>query len=103
MDKNARQKADSEYDRVKDQVLASLKESMRPELLNRIDKTVVFRPLGMDEIKKIVSLELAHTFERIEKNQKLKITAENSAIKFLAEKVTIQLKVQDISAVVFRK
>lgn len=85
-DLDARKKAEGEYDRVKEQVLGSLKETMRPELLNRIDKVVVFRPLGMDEIKKIVSVELSHTFERIERHQNLKITADNSAIKFLAEK-----------------
>jgi ATP-dependent Clp protease ATP-binding subunit ClpC len=85
-DQDAREKADQEYDRVKNQVLASLKETMRPELLNRIDKIVVFRPLGMDEIKKIVSLEMANTFSHIEKSQTINITADKEAIRVLAEK-----------------
>ena len=46
-------KAEMEYAQVKDKVLSSLKEIMRPELLNRIDKILVFRPLGKEEIKKI--------------------------------------------------
>jgi ATP-dependent Clp protease ATP-binding subunit ClpC len=83
---DARELADREYDRVKNQVLESLKQTMRPELLNRIDKTVVFRPLGMDEIKKIVSLELANTFQHIEKNQSLAIAADKDAVKHLADK-----------------
>jgi ATP-dependent Clp protease ATP-binding subunit ClpC len=83
---DARLQAEQEYARVKDQVLESLKQAMRPELLNRIDKTVVFKPLGMDEIKKIVSLELANTFTHIEKQQTISISADRDAIKFLADK-----------------
>jgi ATP-dependent Clp protease ATP-binding subunit ClpC len=83
---DARELADKEYDRVKNQVLESLKQTMRPELLNRIDKTVVFRPLGMDEIKKIVALELANTFMHIEKHQSLTISADKDAVKHLADK-----------------
>jgi ATP-dependent Clp protease ATP-binding subunit ClpC len=83
---DARDKAEKEYDHVKGQVLDSLKKTMRPELLNRIDKIVVFRPLGMDEIKKIVALELATTFSHVEKHQSLTITADKEAVRYLAEK-----------------
>jgi ATP-dependent Clp protease ATP-binding subunit ClpC len=86
LDQDAREKAEKEYDNVKTNVLASLKQSMRPELLNRIDKIVVFRPLGMDEIKKIVLLELANTFTHIEKQQDINISADKDALKLLAEK-----------------
>ncbi|HYC79746.1 MAG TPA: ATP-dependent Clp protease ATP-binding subunit [Candidatus Binatia bacterium] len=85
-DRDAREKAEIEYDRVKNQVIESLRGTMRPELLNRIDKTVVFRPLGMDEIKKIVALELANTFSHILKHQSLTVIADKDAIKYIAEK-----------------
>ncbi len=85
-DRDAREKAEADYDRVKKQVIESLRNTMRPELLNRIDKTVVFRPLGMDEIKKIVLLELSNTFTHIEKHQSLQITADKEAVKYIAEK-----------------
>lgn len=83
---DARQQAEAAYARVKDQVLDSLKQAMRPELLNRIDKIVVFKPLGMDEIKKIVSLELSNTFNHIQKQQSITISADREAVKFLADK-----------------
>ncbi len=83
---DARQKAESEYDRVKDQVLHSLREYMRPELLNRMDKIVVFRPLGIDEIRKIVSLELDHLSERIMKQQNISLNFDRDVIKFIADK-----------------
>lgn len=81
-----RKRAEAEYDQVKDNVLKSLKEGMRPELINRIDKILVFRPLGMDEIKKIVNLELINLANHIFKQQAIRITVDRDAIKYLSEK-----------------
>jgi ATP-dependent Clp protease ATP-binding subunit ClpC len=81
-----RLKADNDYDRVKENVLGSLRQAMRPELLNRIDKIVVFRPLGMEEIKKIVGLELAYLVDRIMKQQSITLAYDKEVVRFLAEK-----------------
>lgn len=78
--------ADAEYDRVKDRVLTSLKEAMRPELINRIDKIVVFRPLGMEEIRKIVLLELGYLVERMLRQQNISLQFDYKVARFLAEK-----------------
>jgi ATP-dependent Clp protease ATP-binding subunit ClpC len=43
---------------MKDKVLNELKNVFRPEFLNRIDSTVVFRPLSSEDIRKVVDLEL---------------------------------------------
>jgi ATP-dependent Clp protease ATP-binding subunit ClpC len=51
--------ANAEYDRMKDKVLSELKNTFRPEFLNRIDATVVFRSLTREEIREIVDLLLA--------------------------------------------
>lgn len=82
---NVRKKAEIEYNRVKERVLSSLKEIMRPEFLNRIDKILVFRPLGKEEIKKIVSLELNNLMDRIAKLQELEINFDRSIINYIAE------------------
>ncbi|HET8777321.1 MAG TPA: NDP-hexose 4-ketoreductase, partial [Candidatus Limnocylindria bacterium] len=50
--------ANAEYDRMKDKVLSELKNTFRPEFLNRIDATVVFRSLTREEIREIVDLLL---------------------------------------------
>jgi len=84
--KSARKIAESEYETVKGKVLASLKDAMRPELLNRIDKTVVFRPLGIDEIKKIAGLELDYLAQRMLQTQKINIAFSREAIKLIADK-----------------
>jgi ATP-dependent Clp protease ATP-binding subunit ClpC len=83
---DARKQADSEYDRVKENVLSSLKQTMRPELLNRIDKILVFRPLGMEEIKKIVNLEILKLADHIRKQQAISLSFDREVLKFIAEK-----------------
>lgn len=79
-----RKKAETDYDRVKERVLTSLKETMRPELLNRIDKILVFRPLGMEEIKKIVLLEISNLINHVAK-QNIKLTVDRDVIKYISE------------------
>ncbi len=54
-----------QYDDLKKSVTDQLRRAFRPEFLNRVDATVVFRPLSQDEIKQIVDLELAKVSERL--------------------------------------
>jgi ATP-dependent Clp protease ATP-binding subunit ClpC len=51
-------KQQSSYELMKEKVQAELKSSFRPEFLNRIDATVVFRSLTIEEIRLIVDLML---------------------------------------------
>ncbi len=83
---DARSKAETEYDKVKERVIDSLRQTMRPELLNRIDKVVVFRPLAMEEIKKIVLLELNNFVQRVMKHQSISLTFDKDVLKHLADK-----------------
>jgi ATP-dependent Clp protease ATP-binding subunit ClpC len=50
---------------MKEKVQAELKNSFRPEFLNRIDATVVFRTLSMEEIRQIVDLMLKRVREQL--------------------------------------
>jgi len=68
----------------KNQVLALLRQSFRPEFLNRVDEIVVFKPLSLEEIEKIVDLLLDELKKRLaEKNIKVELT--ESARKHIAE------------------
>ncbi len=69
----------------KEKVLESLKAMMRPELLNRIDKTIVFRALTKDEITRILDLQLNDLSARL-LPQGLAIRLKPSAKKYLVEK-----------------
>ena len=52
------------YSRVKSLVMEELKGFFRPELLNRLDDVVVFRPLGRPQVRSIADLELSKTAAR---------------------------------------
>ena len=52
-----------DFELVKDRVIDQLKTSLSPELLNRIDHKVVFRPLSKDDLKSIFNMQLATFLE----------------------------------------
>src|SRR5450759_2888811 len=58
-------RAAASYDLMKEKVQAELKTSFRPEFLNRIDATVVFRSLTVEEIAKIVDLMLKRVRDQL--------------------------------------
>lgn len=53
------------YDELRKHVTEQLRRAFRPEFLNRVDATVVFRPLTRDEIKQIVELEMKKVRNRL--------------------------------------
>ncbi len=52
-------------DAVRDSVMRELRTAFRPEFLNRVDEVVLFKPLQLDELKKIVDLQLKDLRERL--------------------------------------
>ncbi|HYN70783.1 MAG TPA: ATP-dependent Clp protease ATP-binding subunit, partial [Candidatus Eisenbacteria bacterium] len=68
---------ESSYELMKDKVQAELKTSFRPEFLNRIDATVVFRTLTNDEIRQIVDLMLRRVRDQLKaQGMDLEVTQE---------------------------
>ena len=64
----------------KQDVFEILKKSVRPEFLNRIDETIMFRPLTLEDIKEIVSIQLNSLSKRLAKNDiELEVTEEAKA------------------------
>lgn len=78
-------KLDKEYDRIKAGLLEKLKKDLRPEFLNRIDKVIIFRPLGASELKKITQIQFADLQTRLDA-QKITFKATPALVKFLTEK-----------------
>lgn len=62
---SARPEAENGKEKIQEKVMAVLKESFRPEFLNRVDEIVIFNYLGSAEIKKIVDLELQKVDRRL--------------------------------------
>lgn len=67
------------------EVLGLLRQSVRPEFLNRIDDIVVFTPLSSKNIKEIVRLQLKSVIKMVAK-QNITLDATEEAINYLAEK-----------------
>ena len=55
--------------KAREQAMAALRELFRPEFLNRIDDIVMFRPLGEDQIEKIIGLQMRHVTKRLAERQ----------------------------------
>jgi ATP-dependent Clp protease ATP-binding subunit ClpC len=55
----------AQYNRTREQVNEALKQSFRPEFLNRLDEIIVFRQLTRDEVKQIAALLLENVNERL--------------------------------------
>ena len=67
----------SNYEAMKGKVLDELKRIFNPEFLNRVDETIVFTPLGKEEIAQIVEIQLAEVAQRlVDRNIKLVFTPE---------------------------
>ena len=62
-------RAETSYEIMKEKVAAELKNNFRPEFLNRIDATVVFRSLTVEEITQIVDLMLARVRDQLRAQQ----------------------------------
>jgi ATP-dependent Clp protease ATP-binding subunit ClpA len=69
----------------KSRIMESLKNQFRPEFLNRLDEIIIFHGLGIEEVRKIVDLQLSIVEERL-KSKKIKITVSTSARNLLSEK-----------------
>ncbi len=74
----------TEYEKMKENVMDELKNTFRPEFLNRIDEVIVFHSLGKEDIKQIVELMVVDLEKRLKKlNMNIKVT--EKAEEFLAE------------------
>lgn len=75
----------TEYEKMKENIMEELKRNFRPEFLNRIDDTIVFRKLNKDDMLSIVGLMLKSTSDRL-KNNSVNIDFNEKCKEFLLEK-----------------
>lgn len=78
-------KLEKEYDRIKDGLLEKLKKDLRPEFLNRIDKVIIFKPLGIAELKKITQIQIVDLQKRLEA-QGITLKTTPALLKFITDK-----------------
>ncbi|MDX1627430.1 MAG: ATP-dependent chaperone ClpB [Fulvivirga sp.] len=77
--------AEQVIDETKKRVFEILKKSMRPEFLNRIDETIMFRPLSKTDIRKIVKIQFGQIKSRLAASG-IKIEISDKALNYLAQR-----------------
>jgi len=70
--------SEAAFDRAREQVMDVLRQSFRPEFLNRVDDIVIFRPLGEEQLSRIVDLRLKD-LERLLGDRDISIELTNEA------------------------
>jgi ATP-dependent Clp protease ATP-binding subunit ClpB len=70
---------------VRESVMAELHKSFRPEFLNRVDETILFKPLTLEEITTIVDLLLADLNRRLV-DRRVVVSLDKKAREWVAEK-----------------
>ncbi len=76
---------DEVVDKTKDDVMVLLKQTIRPEFLNRIDEVIMFQPLMRKEIKGIIKIQLENLKKLVEQNSGIKLQFSDYALDYLAE------------------
>lgn len=74
---------DNQYEQMKSRVLNAMRESFRPEFLNRIDEIIIFHGLKQSELSNIVKIQVKRLEERLAE-QKLSLKLSEAALNFLS-------------------
>jgi ATP-dependent Clp protease ATP-binding subunit ClpC len=75
---------DNDDEQARDRTMASLKETFRPEFINRVDEIVVFNNLTIDDVVNIVDLQIAEVQKRLAEHE-IQVTLTDAAKHWLAE------------------
>jgi len=76
---------EANYEKMKDMLQKEVERQFRPEFLNRVDDTIVFRALTREDLQTIVDFELAKVFKRLTEHG-LKLELTEQAKEFLIDK-----------------
>jgi ATP-dependent Clp protease ATP-binding subunit ClpB len=76
---------DMVVDSTREQVMELLKQTLRPEFLNRVDDVIMFRPLMRDEIKGIIRIQLENLQKQLAE-QDIELKFSDYALSYLAER-----------------
>ena len=78
--------AKANYEQMKAKVMEDVKQSFKPEFLNRIDEIIVFHPLYKEDMKAILDIMLRSVTSRVMENMELKLKVTDEAQDYLIDK-----------------
>ncbi|PSV99995.1 ATP-dependent chaperone ClpB [Photobacterium lipolyticum] len=73
-----------DYEGIKNIVMEVVGQHFRPEFINRVDETVVFHPLGQENLKHIADIQIARLIKRLEEKDYV-LNLQESALELIAE------------------
>ena len=71
------------YERNKEEVMAELKRTFRPEFVNRLDEIIVFRKLDKESVKKIAKIMIDNSVSKL-KERNIKIDIDDSVVEYIS-------------------
>ena len=74
-----------DHDRMKNNVMDEVKRIFKPEFLNRIDETIVFRALNKDDLKQIITILAKDLQNRCETQMNIELSFKDSAKALIVE------------------
>ncbi len=75
---------DSQYEEMRSRVMATMRDSFRPEFLNRIDEIIIFHALAKEQLRQIVQLQIRGLEQRLS-DQKLAFKISDAGLDYLAD------------------
>lgn len=84
--KSEQQNLDSLHDKNKERIMDELKDTMRPELINRIDKIIIFRALTNKEALKVLDLQIGELNQRLLQEHNISLKLDIKAKKWLLKR-----------------
>ncbi len=80
------QKMEELFKDARGSIMQDLERQFRPEFINRIDKVILFRPLGLETLQRIVRLHIEELNRRLGEDHRVQIALTESGAKLIAEK-----------------
>ena len=82
----AKEDEKQDHERMKASVMEEVKRIFKPEFLNRIDETIVFRALNKDDMKKIIGIMVCDLQKRCKEQLQIDLVVREAAKEFIVEK-----------------
>ena len=76
----------ADYEKMRGNVMEEVKRAFKPEFLNRIDETIVFRSLTKDTLRQIAGIQLDIIVKRCKEQLNIKLNLQESVTEFILEK-----------------
>ena len=76
----------ADYERMRSAVMEEVKHNFKPEFLNRIDETIVFKPLGTEALKEIAGLQVAEVVKRCKEQLAITLKPDETVAEFIVKK-----------------